>query len=79
MRTMRLGRESPQISALGLGCSSLSARPRDEDEGVATLQAALDAGIALLNTADFYGSGHNEALFGRAISGRRRNWRSRDC
>lgn len=71
MRTTRLGRDGPQVSTLGLGCSGLSAWPRDDDEGVATLQAALDAGITVLNTADFYGSGHNEALIGHAIRGRR--------
>jgi aryl-alcohol dehydrogenase-like predicted oxidoreductase len=45
--------------------------PSDEAEGIATIQAALDAGINLIDTGDFYGMGHNEMLIGRAISGRR--------
>ena len=48
-----------------------SVRPRDDAEAVATIHAALDSGVTLLNTADFYGMGHNEALIGRAIADRR--------
>jgi aryl-alcohol dehydrogenase-like predicted oxidoreductase len=44
----------------------------EEDESIATIQAALDAGINLLDTGDFYGMGHNEMLVGRALRGRRR-------
>ncbi len=72
MRMTRLGRNGPEVSALGLGCLRMSiVRPRDDEESVATIQAALDAGVNLLNTGDFYGMGHNEAVVGRAIKGRR--------
>jgi aryl-alcohol dehydrogenase-like predicted oxidoreductase len=43
----------------------------DENEGIATIHAALDAGVNVINTGDFYGSGHNEALIARALAGRR--------
>jgi aryl-alcohol dehydrogenase-like predicted oxidoreductase len=45
--------------------------PADEAESISTIQAAVDAGITLLDTGDFYGMGHNELLIGRAIAGRR--------
>jgi len=45
--------------------------PADEAESIATIHAALDAGVTLLDTGDFYGSGHNELLIGRALKGRR--------
>lgn len=70
-----LGKNGPLVSKLGLGCmrmSSLWGGPTpDETESVATIQAALDSGINFLNTGDFYGSGHNELLVGKAIKGRR--------
>src|SRR4051812_6047563 len=58
---------------LALGCMALSGMygPTDDSEGIATIQEALDRGITLLDTGDFYGSGHNELLIGRAIRGRR--------
>lgn len=59
MRTKRLGKNGPQVSALGFGCSRLSTKS-GADESVATLQAALDAGMSFLDTADFYGMGHNQ-------------------
>ena len=72
MRSTRLGRDGPSVSALGLGCNGMSMqRPQNDEESVATLQAALDAGMTLLDTGDFYGMGHNELLVGRAIKGRR--------
>lgn len=72
MKLKRLGTNGPQVSALGLGCGGMSNRkPRNDEESIVTIQAALDAGLNFLNTADFYGSGHNEALIGRAIKGRR--------
>ncbi len=72
MRSTRLGRDGPSVSALGLGCNGMSMqRPQNDEESVATLQAALDAGMTLLDTGDFYGMGHNEQLVGRAIKGRR--------
>jgi predicted aldo/keto reductase-like oxidoreductase len=60
-----LGTGGPQVSALGLGCMGMSDfyGPADESESLATLHAALDAGITLLDTGDFYGMGHNEIYF----------------
>lgn len=73
MKMRTLGKDGPAVSALGLGCMGMSDfyGPADERECVATVQAALDAGVTLLDTADFYGCGHNEMLIGRAIAGRR--------
>ena len=70
MRMTQLGRDGPQVSRLGLGCSRMSTPPRDDAESIATLHALMDAGINFLDTAGFYGSGHNEALVGRAIKDR---------
>ena len=73
MRT--LGRNGPRVSAMGLGCMRMSSvagpKKSSDDEGVDTIQAALDAGINFLNTGDFYGMGHNELLVGQAIKGHR--------
>ena len=72
MKTRRLGADGPEVSALGMGCSGMSGKsPRNDAESMATIQAALDAGLGFLNTADFYGAGHNEQLIARAIKGRR--------
>jgi len=71
MRMKRLGQAGPPVSALGLGCGGMSQRPRADEESIATIHAVLDAGITFLDTADFYGMGHNESLVGRAIKGRR--------
>src|SRR5579863_2386140 len=73
MRTTQLGKTGPTVSAVGLGCMGMSGMygPSDEAEGIATIHAALDAGINLLDTGDFYGMGHNEMLIGRALEGRR--------
>src|ERR1700749_1724406 len=72
---IQLGQNGPQVSKLGLGCmrmSSIWGGPTpDENESIATIQAALDNGINFLNTGDFYGAGHNEMLVGRAIKDRR--------
>lgn len=70
----QLGTEGPRASAIGLGCMGMSGMygASEEDESIATIQAALDAGINLLDTGDFYGMGHNEMLVGRALRGRRR-------
>jgi aryl-alcohol dehydrogenase-like predicted oxidoreductase len=64
-----LGTTGPQVSALGLGCMGMSALYGDADrtESIATIHAALDAGITLLDTGDFYGMGHNELLIGEAL------------
>ena len=73
MRTTRLGSHGPEVSAIGLGCMGMSGMygPSDERESVATIHAAIDAGVNLLDTGDFYGMGHNEMLIGRALEGRR--------
>ena len=78
MRYRRLGTTGPRVSAIGLGCMGLSdghgaPRSADRAESIATVQAALDAGINLLDTGDFYGSGHNEMLVSEALRGRRRD------
>jgi aryl-alcohol dehydrogenase-like predicted oxidoreductase len=69
-----LGRAGPRTSALGLGTMGMSDLygPADEGEAVATIHAALDAGVTLLDTGDFYGSGRNELLIARALRNRRR-------
>jgi len=76
MNTRTLGTSGPSASApvtsaLGLGCMGMSDLygPADEAESIATLHAAVEAGITLLDTGDFYGMGHNEMLIGRAIRG----------
>jgi aryl-alcohol dehydrogenase-like predicted oxidoreductase len=73
MRT--LGKNGPQVGALGLGCMGMSDLygPADENESIATIHAALDAGIDLLDTGDFYGMGHNELLIRQALDGRDRD------
>ncbi len=73
MKTRQLGSNGPIVSALGLGCMGMSEFYGDRDEAgsIETLHAAIDDGITFLDTADMYGSGHNEALIGRAIKGRR--------
>ncbi len=67
--TNRLGSAGPEVSALGLGCMGMSGMygPADQAESIATIDAALAAGINLLDTGDFYGMGHNELLVGRAL------------
>ncbi len=74
MLTRRLGATGPVVSALGLGCMGMSGMygPADRAESIATIQAALDAGITLLDTGDFYGMGHNELLIRDALLGRAR-------
>ncbi len=74
MQTLALGRSGPQVSRIGLGCMGMSDfyGPASEDESIATIHAALDAGITLLDTGDFYGMGHNETLIGRALRGKAR-------
>src|SRR3954470_6978744 len=73
MTVRQLGKAGPTVSSIGLGCMGMSGMygPSDEAESIATIQAAIDAGINLLDTGDFYGMGHNEMLIGRAIEGRR--------
>ena len=75
MLTRRLGASGPEVSALGLGCMGMSDLygPADRAESIATIHAALDAGITLLDTGDFYGMGHNELLIREALQGRDRD------
>jgi len=74
MEQRQLGKTGPQVSALGLGCMGMSGMygPSERGESIATIHAALDAGINLIDTGDFYGSGHNEALIGEALKGTKR-------
>ena len=75
MRQHQLGTTGPTVSALGLGCMGMSGMygPSDRAESIATIDAALDAGINLLDTGDFYGMGHNEMLIGEALKSRGRD------
>jgi aryl-alcohol dehydrogenase-like predicted oxidoreductase len=69
MKQVPLGKSGPTVSVLGLGCMGMSGMygPADRKESLATLQVAVDAGINLLDTGDFYGMGHNELLIGEAL------------
>ena len=71
----KLGSVGPDVSAIGLGCMGMSDLygPADRSESIATIHAALDAGITLLDTGDFYGMGHNEMLIHEALAGRDRS------
>lgn len=74
MTTRTLGSTGLRVSALGLGCMGMSDLygPADEAESIATIHAALDAGITLLDTGDYYAAGHNELLIRDALRGRDR-------
>jgi aryl-alcohol dehydrogenase-like predicted oxidoreductase len=74
MITRSLGSHGPRVSGLGLGCMGMSDfyGPADEKESIATIHAALDRGITLLDTGDYYGMGHNELLLRDALHGRKR-------
>src|SRR5579859_5291057 len=73
METRTLGRSGLKVFPISLGCMGMSGMygAADESESIATIHAALDQGVTLLDTGDFYGSGHNEMLIGRALRGRR--------
>ncbi len=75
MQTRQLGKTGPVVSALGLGAMGMSGMygPSDRAESLATLDAALEAGITLIDTGDFYGMGHNEMLIGEALKGGKRD------
>jgi len=73
MNRRPLGANGPLVSEVGLGCMAMSGvyGPASETESITTIQEAIEQGINLLDTGDFYGMGHNEMLIGRAIQGRR--------
>jgi aryl-alcohol dehydrogenase-like predicted oxidoreductase len=75
MDMRKLGTTGPTVSALGLGAMGMSDLygPADRAESLATLDAALEAGITLIDTGDFYGMGHNEMLIGEALKGAKRD------
>lgn len=73
MQHRPLGRSGLSVSSLGLGCMGMSEfyGPRNDVESMATMEAALEAGIDFFDTADIYGHGDNEELVGRFLKGRR--------
>ncbi|MGH3422571.1 MAG: aldo/keto reductase, partial [Streptosporangiaceae bacterium] len=75
MQNRQLGRTGPAVSAIGLGCMGMSGMygPADEADSIGTFHAALEAGITLLDTGDFYGMGHNELLLRDALRDGRRD------
>jgi aryl-alcohol dehydrogenase-like predicted oxidoreductase len=75
MNTRKLGTTGPAVSAIGLGAMGMSDfyGPTDEGESIATIHAAIDAGITLIDTGDFYGSGRNELLIAKALKDRDRD------
>jgi aryl-alcohol dehydrogenase-like predicted oxidoreductase len=72
-RSVLLGAKGPAVFPVGLGCMGMSGMygKTDDAESVKAIQAAIERGVTLLDTGDFYGMGHNEMLIGRAIAGRR--------
>src|SRR5690348_7920193 len=68
-RKVKLGSTGPEVFPLGLGCMGFSGMygATDDAESIRTIQTAIDRGITLIDTGDFYGMGHNEMLVGRAI------------
>ncbi len=75
MKYRKLSAHGPKVSAIGLGCMAMSGMygTSDQAESIATLYAALDRGITLLDTGDFYGMGHNELLIAKALAGHKRD------
>ena len=73
LATLSLGKNGPVVSALGLGCMAMSEfyGRSDRDEALNTIAAALDAGVTLFDTGDFYGMGDNGTLLGEALRGQR--------
>ena len=74
MHHLQIGENGERITAVGLGCMGMSGGYglSDDAESIATIHAALDAGLAFIDTGDFYGMGHNELLVGEALKGARR-------
>jgi len=75
MKTRHLGAHGPEVSAVGLGCMAMSGTygPVDDAESIATIHEALERGVTLLDTGDFYGRGHNELLLREALKGGKRD------
>ena len=75
MQQLKLGRDGPLVSAFGLGCMGMSGiyGSTEDRESIATIHAALEAGITLIDTGDFYGMGHNEMLIREALKGGKRD------
>jgi aryl-alcohol dehydrogenase-like predicted oxidoreductase len=75
MQRRKLGANGPTVGAIGLGCMAMSGvyGPADRAESISTIHAALDSGATLIDTGDFYDSGHNEMLIGEALRGRPRD------
>lgn len=75
MQMRRLGTTGPEVSAIGLGAMGMSDMygPSDRAESLATIHAAIEAGVTLIDTGDFYGMGHNEMLIGEALRDHRRD------
>lgn len=73
MKRTRLGQHGPEVFPLALGCMGMSGvyGHSTDEEGIATIQEAIERGINVIDTGDFYGMGHNELLVGRALAGRR--------
>ena len=75
MEQRKLGANGPIVSAMGLGCMSMSQSygTRDDDESIHGIHRALDLGVTFFDTAAIYGEGDNETLVGRALVARRKD------
>jgi aryl-alcohol dehydrogenase-like predicted oxidoreductase len=69
MKKHRLGVRGPEVSLVGLGCMAMSGTygPVEDAESIATIHEAMESGVTLLDTGDFYGRGHNELLLREAL------------
>ena len=70
---IKLGETGPEVFPIALGCMAMSGvyGPTQDDESVALIRSAIERGVTLIDTGDFYNAGHNELLVGRAIKGLR--------
>lgn len=75
IQQVALGKTGPSVSRIGLGAMGMSNAygATDDAESIATIHAAIDGGVNLIDTGDFYGAGHNEILIGRALRQRNRD------